>query len=110
MMDDSKKALERSVSDEEATTASLEESIAVTKDEIAALMAGIKALDASVAEATAQRKSENEEYGELMASDSAAKELLKLVENRLNQFYNPKLFKPAPKRELSSADRVMVSG
>merc|ERR1719433_2098142 len=41
--------------------------------------------------------------------DSAAKELLKIVENRLNQFYNPKLYKAPPKRELSAEDRVMVS-
>merc|ERR1719510_603082 len=107
--DDSKKALERSVSDEEAAIASAEESIATTKDEIAALNAAIKALDKSVAEATAQRKQENEDYKELMASDSAAKELLQIVENRLNQFYNPKLFKPAPKRELSAEERIAVN-
>merc|ERR1719433_2513203 len=107
--DDKKKALERSVSDLESAIETAEEALATTKDEIAALEAGIKALDKSVAEATEQRKSENEDYKELMASDSAAKELLELVENRLNQFYNPKLFKPAPKRELSAEDRIMVN-
>merc|ERR1719510_2604342 len=107
--DDSKKALERSVSDEETAIASAEEGLATTNDEIAALKAAIKDLDKSVAEATEQRKQENEDYKELMASDSAAKELLKIVENRLNQFYNPKLFKPAPKRELSAEDRIAVN-
>merc|ERR1719324_1159725 len=107
--DDSKKALERKVSDEEAAIASTEESIASTKADIEALEASIKALDKSVAEATEQRKEENEDYKELMASDSAAKELLNIVKNRLNKFYNPKLYKAPPKIELSASDRIMVS-
>merc|ERR1712216_613151 len=80
--------------------------IATLTDEIAALEAGIKALDESVAQATEQRKSENEEFTELMASDSAAKKLLNFAKNRLNKFYNPKLYKPPPKRELSDEDRI----
>merc|ERR1719330_1194785 len=78
-------------------------------EEIAALEAGIKALDASVVEATAQRKQENEEFRDLMASDSAAKELLGFAKNRLNKFYNPKLYKPPAKRELTAADRIAVN-
>merc|ERR1712182_131337 len=56
--------------------------------------------------ATEQRKEEHEDYTELMASDSAAKELLNFAKNRLNKFYNPKLYKPPPKRELSAEDRI----
>merc|ERR1719361_3408112 len=85
--DDKKKALERSVSDPE-------EGIATSKDEIAALQAGIKALDKSVAEATEQRKDQSAEYKELMANDAAARELLLFAKNRLNKFYNPKLYNP----------------
>merc|ERR1719217_88981 len=44
-----------------------------------------------------------------MASDSAAKELLKFAMNRLNKFYNPKLYKPPPKRVLSEEDQITVS-
>merc|ERR1711924_548708 len=66
-------------------------------------------LDKSVAEATEQRKEENEDYTELMASDSAAKELLGFAKNRLNKFYNPKLYKAPPKRVLSEEDRITVS-
>merc|ERR1719213_1477310 len=29
--------------------------------------------------------------------------------NRLNKFYNPKLYKPPPKRELSAEDRIATS-
>merc|ERR1740121_3511544 len=44
-----------------------------------------------------------------MASDSAAKELLAFAKNRLNKFYNPKLYKAPPKRELSEEDQITVS-
>lgn len=54
-----------------------------TIEEIAALEAGIKALDKAVAEATEQRKDENAEYKSLMSSNGAAKELLAFAKNRL---------------------------
>merc|ERR1712217_200950 len=107
--DDKKKSLEKSLADTEAAIASTEESIANLKDEIAALTAGIAALDKSVAEATEQRKQEHQDYKDLMASDSAAKELLGFAKNRLNKFYNPKLYKAPPKVELSKEDRIFVS-
>merc|ERR1740129_2118357 len=45
----------------------------------------------------------------LIASDGAAQELLAFAKNRLNRFYNPKLYKPPPQTELSSEDRVFSS-
>jgi chromosome segregation ATPase len=107
--DDKKKALERSVADEEAAIAAAEEGVATLKEEIAALEKGIKDLDKSVAEATEQRKEESAEYTDLMASDTAAKELLGFAKNRLNKFYNPKLYKPPPKRVLSAEDEIATS-
>jgi len=104
--DDKKKSLERKVSDEDSAIAAAKEGIATLADEIAALEAGIKDLDKSVAEATAQRKEEHADFKGLMASDSAAKELLGIAKNRLNKFYNPKLYKPAAKRELDSEGRI----
>merc|ERR1719264_1079122 len=103
---DKKKGLERKVSDEDSAIAAAKEGIATLIDEIEALTVGIEDLDKSVAEATAQRKEENADYKELMASDSAAKELLGVAINRLNKFYNPKLYKPKASRELSAGDRV----
>merc|ERR1719310_786266 len=97
LADDKKKGLERSVSNLEKAIAKKKETIAALADEIADLDAGIKALDKSVAEATEQRKEENAEFTELMASDAAAKELLGFAKNRLNKFYNPKLYKAPPK-------------
>merc|ERR1719162_2409581 len=62
-----------------------------------------------VAEATEQRKEENEDFKELMASDSAAKEVLEFAKNRLNKFYNPKLYKAPAKRELTEEERLTVN-
>merc|ERR1712127_611327 len=62
--------------------------------EIKALSDGIAALDKQVAEATEQRKEENSDYTTLMAGDAAAKDILAFAKNRLNKFYNPKLYKP----------------
>ena len=104
--DDKKKGLERSISDSETVISEAKEGIATLTDEIAALKAGIVALDKAVAEATAQRKSENVDYKDLMQSNTAAKELILFAKNRLNKFYNPKLYKAAPKRELSAGDQI----
>merc|ERR1719401_2683641 len=107
--DDKKKGLERSAADEETAIANAEEGIAALKDEIAALQAGIKALDKSVMEATEQRQAEHADFTELMANDAAAKELLGYAKNRLNKFYNRKLYKAPPKVELSAEERILVS-
>merc|ERR1719439_427452 len=94
--------LEKSIADGEATKTAL-------TDEIASLVQGIKDLDKQVAEATEQRKEDHEEFVETMAADTAAEQLLQLAKNRLNKFYNPKLYKPPPKRELSEEERITVS-
>jgi len=107
--DDKKKGLDRTVSNLETSIAKEQEGIAALAEEIKALEESIAALDKSVAEATEQRKDENTEYTELMASDAAAKELLAFAKNRLNKFYNPKLYKAAPKRVLSEEDRIVVN-
>merc|ERR1711865_212907 len=94
--DDKKKGLERSVANLGKAIAKEKEGVATLADEIKALEAGIVALDRSVADATEQRKEENADYTELMASDSAATQLLGFAKNRLNKFYNPKLYKAPP--------------
>eukprot|EP00419_Tripos_fusus_P054991 CAMPEP_0172797494 /NCGR_PEP_ID=MMETSP1075-20121228/413_1 /TAXON_ID=2916 /ORGANISM="Ceratium fusus, Strain PA161109" /LENGTH=692 /DNA_ID=CAMNT_0013634721 /DNA_START=67 /DNA_END=2145 /DNA_ORIENTATION=+ len=94
--EDKKKVLDLKVSDSETAIEELEGSIATLTEDIAALNAGIKALDKAVAEATELRKGENADYKELKQSDTAAKEILGMAKNRLSQFYNPKLYKPPP--------------
>merc|ERR1719310_2572968 len=109
LADDKKKDLERSVANLEKAIGKEKEFIVALADEIKALEAGIVALDKSVAEATEQRKEENEEFTELMASDGAAKEILGFAKNRLNKFYNPKLYKAPPKRKLSEEEQITVN-
>ena len=97
------------VADADTAVANAKKALSKTTDETAALEARIKALDISVAEATEVRKKEHVEFTSLLVSDTAAKELLFLAENRLNQFYNTALYKPPPKSELSEEDRIVVN-
>jgi len=94
--------LETSIEDGKTTFAQLEE-------DIKALVKGTSELDKSILDITEQRKEENEEYTELMSSNTAAKELLEFAKNRLNKFYNPKLYKAPPKRELSEEERISLN-
>jgi chromosome segregation ATPase len=92
--DDKKKALERTEGKLTAAIEDAKETIATLAEEIKALGEGITALDKSVAEATANRKEENSDFKTMYAGNAAAKELLEFAKNRLNKFYNPKLYKP----------------
>merc|ERR1719152_161699 len=87
-----KKGLERDISDSGVAIEDAKEGIKRVTADLAELAAGIKALDKSVAEATEDRKEQNAEFTELMAQDTAAKELLGVAKNRLNKFYNPKQY------------------
>jgi len=107
--EDKVKSLELSVSDLAKAIADHKETIATLTEEIEALADGIKALDKQVAEATEQRKEEHEDSVETLANDNAAKELIGVAKNRLNKFYNPKLYKEAPKRVLSEEDAITVN-
>jgi len=104
--DDKKKALERDLMLANKAIDAAEKGIATTNDEIAALKKAIADLDKAVMEATNQRRDENSDFNELIASDTATKELLLMAKNRLNKFYNPKLYKPPAKKELSGEGAI----
>merc|ERR1719174_1304709 len=72
--EDKKKGLDLDISDLEKSIEDGKESIATLKSELAALADGIKALDKSVAEATATRKAEHDDYVETLAANTAAKD------------------------------------
>merc|ERR1719171_681258 len=91
LADDKKKEVERAISDSEKAIAEVEESIT------------------TVAEAIEQRKKENAEYTDLMTGNTAAKELILFAKNRMQKFYNPKLYKPPPKRELTEEERITLN-
>merc|ERR1719271_1286232 len=101
--EDKAKELALDISDLDKAIEDSKESIATLASEIAALEDGIKKLDKQVAEATAQRKEEHDDFVETLAQNSAAKDILGFAKNRLNKFYNPKLYKAPPKRELELA-------
>jgi chromosome segregation ATPase len=107
--DDKKKSEERSVSDAAAAIDDAQATLAKLAEETKALQDSVSGLDKSVAEATEQRKAEHAEFAELMASDTAAKELIHMAKNRLYKFYDPRLYAPPPKTELSEEQRIAVS-
>merc|ERR1719428_2681994 len=107
--EDKKKGLELDISDLEKAIADAEESLATLKSEIEALEDAIKALDKQVAEATEQRKEEHADFVENLAATNAANDLLEFAKNRLNKFYNPKLYVAPPKRQLSEEERLTVN-
>merc|ERR1740139_2153418 len=103
------KGLQGSIADTETAVEEAKESRAKLMEEIAALKAGIIALDKALGEATDLRKREEVDYKDLVKSDSAAKELILFAKNRMNKFYNPKLYKAPPKRQLSEGDQIFVN-
>jgi len=108
-IEDAVKELNHEIKSLEDSIADMKSTIETLTEEVKALEEGIVALDKSVAEATVTRKEENEDFTELMAADAAAVQLLKYAKNRLNKFYNPKLYKPPPKRELTEEERITVN-
>jgi len=74
--------------------------------EIAALMEGIKTLDAQVAEATSQRQAEHTEHVAVLQDNNAAKELIGIAKNRMYKFYAPKMYKEAAPRQLTEEQRI----
>merc|ERR1719160_1784032 len=109
LSEDEKKAIERAMGKIEAAIAENKEAITALTTDIEALADGIKELDKDVAEATEQRKEENSDYQVALAANSAAVELIGVAKNRMNKFYNPKLYKAAPKREITDAERLELA-
>lgn len=91
--EDSLKKLSMEDSDLEKYISNAEVTLAQVSEEIAKLGAGIKELDASVAEATSLRKKEHEDFKQELSTQTAAKQLLEKAETRLRKFYNIKIVK-----------------
>merc|ERR1719487_2492082 len=110
-VEDEMKGLSQEVKDLDALISDTSEKITTVIAEIKALQDGIKQLDKDVAEATENRKEENDDFQALMTSDTAAKELIGFAKNRMNKFYNPKLYKAPPKRVLTADEQnVLAAG
>jgi len=107
--DDKKKALERSIADLEKAIEDAQGLIDTAAGEIKALEEGIIELDRNVASATLTRKAEHADYAAELAANNAAFGIIEFAKNRLNKFYNPKLYKPPPKRELTEEERISLN-
>merc|ERR1719405_139684 len=107
--EDEVKELDHQIADLAKAIDDTKENIATLTEEIAALEEGIKELDKSVTEATETRKEEHEDFVTALAANTAAKDIIGIAKNRLNKFYNPKLYKAPPKRELTEAERITVN-
>jgi len=107
--EDKKKELELDIGDKEKAIDETNEGLKTVAEEIKALEESVAALDKSVALATAGRKKEHAEFQILRANNNAAKELILFAKNRMQKFYNPKLYKPPPKRELSEEERITLN-
>jgi len=112
--------LEKSA-DEEATTkskmAQSDASIAEITDVISGLMedinglnADIAELDKSASEASEMRKEEHEDYLGTLQMNEAATGLVKKAQQRLQKFYNPVLYKAAPKVEMTMEEKIITAG
>merc|ERR1719281_543657 len=107
--EDKKKVLARAIGKLEKAIEENKGAIATLSDEIKALGEGIEKLDKQVVEATETRKEENSDYTTAMAANTACIELIGVAKNRLNKFYNPKLYKAPPKRELTEEERITLN-
>jgi len=104
--EDEKKELEHAIDDLSQMIDENNGSIETLTQEIEDLTQGIKDLDKAVADATEQRKDEHSGYVEGLAANNAAKDVIAFAKNRLQKFYNPKLYVAPPKRELSEEQRI----
>merc|ERR550537_341296 len=107
--EDKAKMLANDISDTETAIDDATESISNLKASIEALDDGIRALDKEVEKATETRQEEHADFTETLAANTAAVDLLKFAKNRLNKFYNPSLYKPPPKRELSEEEQITLN-
>merc|ERR1719231_1561191 len=95
-------SLDAEMQEETDTIEGLEEEIKALQDQIAGL-------DKTVAQATEQRKEEHAEYQETMSLTKTAIELIGKAKNKLQKFYNPALYVPPPKEELSAEDQIIAN-
>merc|ERR1719158_321378 len=84
--------------------------IASLSEAINTLTADVAALDKTVADATEQRKEEHADYIEFLQMSEVAVGLVGKAKNRLQKFYNPTLYKAAPKTEATMEEKIIDAG
>jgi len=93
----------RKITQQKAKMAEQAEKIKAAKDNIAAQKAQIAELNQAVADAGAQRQNEHKEFTKQNQLNAAAVQLIGKAKNRLQKFYNPKLYKKGFECQLEGA-------
>jgi len=83
------KELVKSIKDHQADLGDRSETLSQNEEETQALRSKVTALDRINADATEQRRAQNQDFTALMSSNTNAKELLEMARARLQKFYNP---------------------
>jgi len=105
-----KAATQTKIGQTDATLGEQNDALSTLMEEINALTAKIAALDKSSADATVMRQEEHQDYVDQMQMNEAAIGLVKKAQNRLNKFYNPVLYKAAPKTEMTMEEKIQSAG
>merc|ERR1719482_758745 len=103
-------ATKTKIAQTEATMSEQTDAISTLMEEINGLNAEVAALDKSVAEATAMRTEEHSDYIDMLQMNEAAIGLVKKAQQRLQKFYNPTLYKAAPKTEVTMEQKIITAG
>jgi hypothetical protein len=92
-----------------AAISEIEDEITGLAEDIKGLETATAELDKSVASATETRKQEHAEYVESLQLAEAAVGLIGKAKNRLAKFYNPTVYKAAPKVEKTMEEKIVAS-
>merc|ERR1719265_684768 len=107
---DEQAAAKTKLSQIEAEIGELTDGIAELSEEINTLTSEIAELDKSVADATENRKADHAAYVESLQLNEVAVGLLAKAKNRMQKFYNPTLYKAAPKTEMTMEEKIITAG
>jgi len=93
-----------------AEISELGDEISELTDAVATLTSEIAELDKTVADATEGRKEDHAAFTESLQLSEVAIGLLAKAKNRLQKFYNPTLYKAAPKTENTMEEKIIEAG
>jgi hypothetical protein len=107
---DEEAAAKTKLSQIEAEIGELTDGISEVSEAINTLTGEIAELDKSVADATENRKADHGAYVESLQLSEVAVGLLAKAKNRMQKFYNPTLYKAAPKTENTMEEKIIEAG
>jgi uncharacterized protein YlxW (UPF0749 family) len=94
----------------EAEIAELTDGISELMEAVNTLTSEVAELDKSVADATEQRKEDHAAFVEALQLGEVAVGLITKAKQRLQKFYNPTLYKAAPKTEATMEEKIITAG